>query len=700
MDTLLKATAVTIKHFLWIVLVFANLTAVHATDTPLLEKSVTVNASNQTYAEIFRSISNQTGVVFSYNSKQFDDQRKTSVSFYNKPLRVVLNALLKPVSCSYKLKKKYIIIKYSEPIPPAKKSTFTISGYLFNANDSTKVKDASIFIKSTKQSAITDSFGYFKLEVSAEAGDLSLSVAKENYKDTVLIITGTADKELWMTLSPISIPQVVTTPTEDPVMDIDTVADSVPVVPVIDSVAKDTTVPISKFWQKQKELNANFRNIRDTLFTKVSFSLVPPLSTNKLLSYNTINKLSLNVLIGKSKGIDGLEVAGLLNYDFGDVQYVQMAGVGNIVGGNVKHVQTGGIFNIVGGNTDGVQAGGIFNVVSGYYHGVQAGGIFNIVAKDVDGVQLGGIFNHAAIINGVQAGGIYNISRSNVTGLQIGGIFNYAKTVNGMQIGGIYNLATDTIRDVQIGGILNTAKYARGTQIGGVMNTVKDIDGVQVGGVKNIANKVSGVQVGGVINVAKEVDGVQVAGVINIAKNINGAQVACFNFADSSSGIPVGVFSYIRTGYHKIELSVDELKITTLGFRSGVNKFHNILFAGYSNFGSQPFWTYGYGFGIYKKLTPKKGLLFDVTTQQLQNTNPGKIKTNILSRANVSYSYALAKKINIAFGPTFNFFQQEKTDNSFINTFNSIAPQTFGHNTIGNVQSTMWVGAKASLKFL
>lgn len=699
MDTLLKATAATIKHFIWVVLIVVNVSTARAADVPFLEKSVTVNASNQTFAEIFRIISNQTGVVFSYNSKQFDDQRKTSVSFYNKPLRVVLNALLKPVSCSYKLKKKYIIIKYSEPLPPAKKSTYTISGYLVSAGDSAKVKDASIFIKSTKQSAITDSFGYFKMVVSAETGDLSLSIAKENYKDTALIITGSTDKELWLTLSPIHIPTVeITILPQEPALE--TPIDTPAPILIIDSTAKDTITPISKFWQKQKELNANFRNIRDTLFTKVSFSLVPPLSTNKLLSYNTINKLSLNVLIGKSKGIDGLEIAGLLNYDFGDVQYVQMAGIGNIVGGNVKHVQTGGVFNIVGGNTDGVQAGGIFNVVNGYYHGVQAGGIFNIVEKEVEGVQLGGIFNHAAIVDGLQVGGIYNVSQTNVTGLQIGGIFNYAHNIYGLQIGGIYNWAKDTMRDAQVGGILNTAKHARGAQIGGVINAAKEIDGVQVGGVFNAAKKINGVQVSGVINVAKEIDGVQVAGVINIAKKINGVQVACFNFADSSSGIPVGIFSVVRKGYHKLELSFDELKITTVGFRSGVDKFHNLLFAGYSNFGPQPFWTFGYGLGTYKKLTPKKGLQFDITTQQLQNTSPGTIKTNLLSRVNISYSYAVAKKLSIAIGPTFNFLQQDKTDNSFINTFNAIAPPTFGKNTIGNTQSAMWLGAKASIKFL
>ncbi len=684
MDTLLKATAATIKHFIWVVLIVVNISTARAADVPFLEKSVTVNASNQTFAEIFRTISNQTGVVFSYNSKQFDDQRKTSVSFYNKPLRVVLNALLKPVSCSYKLKKKYIIIKYSEPLPPAKKSTYTISGYLVSAGDSAKVKDASIFIKSTKQSAITDSFGYFKMVMSAEAGDLSLSIAKENYKDTALIITGSTDKELWLTLSPINIPTVETTLLpQEPALE--TPIDTPAPILIIDSTVKDTITPISKFWQKQKELNANFRNIRDTLFTKVSFSLVPPLSTNKLLSYNTINKLSLNVLIGKSKGIDGLEIAGLLNYDFGDVQYVQMAGIGNIVGGNVKHVQTGGVFNIVGGNTDGVQAGGIFNVVNGYCHGVQAGGIFNIVEKEFEGVQLGGIFNHAATVDGLQVGGIYNVSQTNVTGLQIGGIFNYAHNIYGLQIGGIYNWAKDTMRDVQIGGILNTAKYARGAQIGGVINAAK---------------KINGVQVSGVINVAKEIDGVQVAGVINIAKKINGVQVACFNFADSSSGIPVGIFSVVRKGYHKLELSFDELKITTVGFRSGVDKFHNLLFAGYSNFGPQPFWTFGYGLGTYKKLTQKKGLQFDITTQQLQNTSPGTIKTNLLSRVNISYSYAVAKKLSIAVGPTFNFLQQDRTDNSFINTFNAIAPPTFAKNTIGNTQSAMWLGAKASIKFL
>lgn len=696
MNTLSKAIAAISKIILSVLLGFIYSQKGMAQVPPMLEKLVTINVQNQSVAEVFKSITQQTGVTFSYNSQQFDDKQKISLSVINKPLRVALESIFKPFPCKYNLKKKYVIIQCTSANKPIKKSTYTISGYIVNAADSSRIPNASVFVKSTRQAVITDNYGYFKLIASKSLNPVVVSIAKEEYIDTIILIDGAVDKEVWVNIRPKKKDDKTITKTTFT----DTI-NTAPATPVVYSKPIDTTKtvpPTNNFWEKQKRINANLRNISDTLFSKISFSLVPSISTNKLLSANTINDVAINVLIGKSKGVKYLELAGLFNINNGDVENVQVAGLGNYVAGNVKYVQ----------------AGGLFNSVLGRVEGFQAGGLYNIVMQDVEGVQAGGIFNHARAFKGVQLGGIYNYVKDSVEGLQAAGIFNHTYFMHGLQMGGIYNFVKDSVQGMQTAGILNYTRAieglqiagmenilvdsSEGLQIGGIHNHARVLEGFQIGGIANTAVGMEGFQIAGVINVAKNMEGIQIAGLINVAKKIKGLQISVFNFADTCNGLPIGVFSYVHRGYHKIELTADELQLANFGFRTGVAKFHNIVFAGYNGFHTQKFWTYGYGIGSYLYLTPKKGLQFDITAQQLQNTNPGEIKSNILSKLYVGYSYSVAKKFSITLGPTFNVLQQDKNDIAFSNAFAQVTPHAFYNSSVGASNIKMWAGGKLSIK--
>ena len=136
---------------------------------------------------------------------------------------MALNALLKPLYCTYTLKKKYIIIKYTGPAEPPKKSTFIISGYLVSARDSARIKDASIFVKTTRQSANTDTFGHFRLVASHEAAPLQVSIAKENFNDTQLVVAAREDREFWIYLTPVSSPEPVNDEPEEVQQPVDSI---------------------------------------------------------------------------------------------------------------------------------------------------------------------------------------------------------------------------------------------------------------------------------------------------------------------------------------------------------------------------------------------------------------------------------------------------------------------------------------------
>ena len=620
--------------------------------TPYLEKEVSIRSGTYLYEELFRQISNQTGVVFSYTG--FDNKQRISVKFDKQPLRIVLNTLFdRDGYCSYKLKGKYVIIncksvpKPKPDTPSANKSTVIVNGYILNAEDSSEVVESSVYLRQTKQSAVTNEYGYFNLSFPKTADIISISVAKEDFKDTTVVIVSKQQNTLIIYLQPKSPPVSVM------------VNDSLRVTFSIDSVkpitppVADTTPYVSPFWKRFRESRANLRNISDTLFTNLSFSLFPPISTNRLLSVNTVNKFSFNVLVGSSKGISGFELGGLVNVDYG----------------NVKYAQIGGLANLVSGAFTGAQVAGLVNTVAKDMHGVQVAGLVNSVAKDV---------------NGVQVAGLVNLDRGKV---------NY------VQVAGIVNLVKDTVTAVQVGGIANlNGSYTKGFQLAGIYNQSKNVFGGQLAGIANYGDTVSGGQIAGLVNSARVINGVQISGLVNRARKVNGAQLGFLNFTDSINGIPIGFLSFVKKGYHKVELATDENLLTTLSFRTGVNVFHNMLIGGMQISGGRPLWTFGYGLGSAIRLGKKWYLNMDLSLQRLYLNNTD-FTFNMLTKSFLGIEYRFGKNFSIAVGPTINWYNSEIADPELDPVWNRINQRTASSAVEGGFANQLWIGGKLALRF-
>ena len=610
--------------------------------TPYMEKEVSVRSGTYSYEELFRQISNQTGVVFSYTG--FDSKQRISVKFDKQPLRIVLNTLFdhegsRNGTCSYKLKGKYIIVncksvpkpKPENASPEKDKSTVIVNGYILNAEDSSQLVESSVYLRQSKQSALTDEYGYFNMSFPKTADIISISVAKEDFKDTTVVIVSKQQNTLVIYLQPKSAPMSVM------------VNDSMRVTLSIDSVKPvnaemaDTLPALSPFWKKFAERRANLRNISDTLFTNLSFSLFPPISTNRLLSVNTVNKFSFNLLVGSSKGISGFELGGLVNLDFG----------------NVKYVQIGGLANLVSGNSNGVQVGGLVNIVS----------------KDVSGVQVAGLVN---------------LDRGKVKYIQVAGIANLVKdTVTGIQIGGITNLNTS---------------YTQGFQLAGIHNHSKNVFGGQLAGIANYSDTISGAQVAGLVNTASVVNGLQLSGLVNVAKKVNGVQLGFLNIADTVAGIPVGFFSFVKKGYHKVEIACDENLLGTLSFRTGVDVFHNIFIGGVQISRGRPLWTLGYGIGSAIRLGKKVYLDLDLTSQQFFFDQTG-LTYNMLTKSFVGIEYRFHKNISIAAGPTLNWYNSEMSSSEFDPIWDRISQKSIYSPEEGGFTNRVWIGGKVALRF-
>lgn len=618
--------------------------------TPYLEKTVTIKYGTYSYADLFKQFSSQTGVVFSYTN--FDDSKKVTAQFAKRPLRIALNELFNQGDCTYKMKGKYVILSCKTVIKPKEpaKETMMVNGYIYNAVDSTLISETSVFLKQNRQSAITNEFGYFSMNFTKTSDVLSISVAKENFEDTTVVILSKQRNTLVIYLNP-KAPATKITVNDSVTVVYSPTIDTVQLVPEIDSIPAG---PFA-FWDRFRANHANLKNIRDTLFTKYSFSFVHPLSTNGLLSINTVNQYSFNALIGFSKGIDRFEIGGLINLDYGNVKYVQVAGIANLVSGDVKGFQMGGILNVVGGNVDGVQLAGIVNVNKGNVRNVQIAGIGNTVLGSISGAQVGGIFN---------------LNWKHTDGIQVAGIYNQTISLDGMQLAGIANM---------------TWRKAVGTQLSGIVNTADSLIGGQITGIANNANYVKGFQFSGIINRAVHVDG---------------TQVSLINIAHSTSGVPFGFLSYVHTGYHKIELGIDEQLMSTIAFRTGVNAFHNIFIAGTQFSGSNRLWTFGYGVGSSIKLSKSFFLDLDLTAQNLLLTASNTITNNTLTKFYVGVEYRIWNKFSIAAGPTLNWLNANSSGMNYSTIQDRLDIKPIASSVNGSFTNQLWVGGKIAIRIL
>ncbi|MBL0052257.1 MAG: hypothetical protein IPP29_12465 [Bacteroidetes bacterium] len=357
-------------------------------------------------------------------------------------------------------------------------------------------------------------------------------------------------------------------------------------------------------------------NIKDTLHRKFQVSLLPYIGTNHSLSAITVNDYSLNLIAGYNMGTTKLEVGGFLNIDRNNVSHWQFAGFGNLNGGSITGGQFAGFFNYNGQQSNGLSAAGFCNVFNKYQSGVQLAGFTNVCLDSSKSFAASGFANiMMKKTTGMKAAGFANVSLKQSNGFHVAGFSNVGlKNHNGVQLSGFANVCLDTIRGMQISGFINYAKCVKGVQLGVI------------------------------------------------------------NFSDTCSGVPIGLFNFSRKGYHKFEISADEVFYLNVAFRTGVKRFYNIVTAGVDprNF-VRPLHYYGYGIGTSQRLGRKLDLDFDITMNQIAKA--GALEHfNTLNKVALTFDIHLNKYFSIAVGPVANVLLLNIKDRNFTYFNNNVAP--------------------------
>jgi hypothetical protein len=402
----MKFSVCLLKSFLFIVAVAFS---VLGNAQSILNKTIpSLEVNRQRLDNVLEIISNKGNFYFSYNSNIINKDSLVSLSANDRTVKQILDGLFQD-HYEFKESGNYIIIRRAPiklKIVTSKAITedkiFVVSGYVLDEQTGEQIHNASIYEKKLLVSALTNEEGYFKMRLKSKSKTAALSVSKEFYEDTTVVIEPRYNQQVTITIVPIetSVGMITISPEDYFVPDSlkvrvmkDSSITEYTYVKVDSSKVEKTSLARFLLSSKQKIQTINLKKF----FTERPFqlSLTPGLSTQGKLSPQVINNFSLNVLGGYNGGINGMEIGGLFNIDKKNVRYFQAGGLFNIVGGYMKGMQVGGINNTVLDTVAGFQAAGVNNTVKGKFSGMQVGGVYNHVGDSVKGFQVAGVGNFA-----------------------------------------------------------------------------------------------------------------------------------------------------------------------------------------------------------------------------------------------------------------------------------------------------------------
>jgi hypothetical protein len=412
----------------------------------LLEKRISIRVTNLPVDDVLKKIENLGNFSFSYSPDAVDVKRSISLQANNQSIREILNEIFRG-SVSYKERRKYIILQNS---PPEKENSvpenFNLNGYIIDEKTGEKLANASIYESATLVSTISNQFGYYKIRLPTSKTSLRLEVRKEAYiarsipvsnrKDTYFQIGMNPDTIKPITsISPklpqrsdslhqlVTIPQYKYTPADSLLIEETRISDARRYENIRKAYLSLQSEMQNAFASARQAIN--IKNISDTLYRPLQASILPFLGTNRHLSGNVVNDISLNFFAGYSLGVRSFELGAFLNVVRGNVTGFQLAGVSNVVGNDVTGFQYANMLNLTLGNVTGFQGSQLLNYTGQNFRGFQLAGVGNVIVGSLNGYQLSAVYNYAHTVETGHQIGLVNYANYSET--VPFGIFSYVR---------------------------------------------------------------------------------------------------------------------------------------------------------------------------------------------------------------------------------------------------------------------------------
>lgn len=613
------------------------LTAFPISAQALLERRITVHADDVRLARALELIAKEAAFKLSYNAAVVPVDSVVSLHTDSGTVDRVLRGLL-PKGLRWKASGAHLIISGET----GRKQRFASEGSVVDAVNGQGIARATVLEVQRGNAVNTDDHGAFRITVIGDEDRIPLRIARHGYRDTVLFVSR------GVSVGRIALRRSDDVERMETICHFDRCA-------VEDLGMTRLMVPAARIEQAA--------NLDLDEHAALQLSLLPGVSTNGPLAGSVVNRISVNIIGGYARGLEGMEVGGGINVLSGDMIGLQVGGLANLVGGHTRGAQFSGGINHSMRSLKGFQFAGLANTVWDTLTGLQLAGGINVVKRGMSGTQVSGTGNVSlGDLDGVQITGGMNVAQGAVDKAQVAGAVNYAHSVKGGQVAGGVNVVLGDVGGGQVGFGVNYARTVSGGQFSFGANVVPDsVSGGQVGFGLNYAGHVTGGQFSFGANVVPGTASGGQVGALNFARRALGGQVGFINLSDTLAGGAVGLLTISLKGYHRFDLVTGDVMSLSLHIRTGTREFHNIL--GYSPpVSADQRWGFLYGIGFEPRFGEHFFANIDITAEQVVEQRAWVDAWNVLGRIGLTPGWRSSDRIFLFAGPVFNLLATDWRD--------------------------------------
>ncbi len=142
---------------------FMGLNLLSAQDT-ILQTRLSMELENATLGEVLKEITARSGIIFSYNSRLIQSDKKTDLSVSREPLEDILDKICQAYDLEYRLVRNQIVLR--KPRTGADTGTrVTLSGHIRDKSSAETLPGATVFVKELNTGTITNAYGFFSLSL-------------------------------------------------------------------------------------------------------------------------------------------------------------------------------------------------------------------------------------------------------------------------------------------------------------------------------------------------------------------------------------------------------------------------------------------------------------------------------------------------------------------------------------------------------
>ena len=180
----------------------------NALSQSILSTRMEFGTESLTVSKALLALSQESGVPIAYSSRFFSNDQRVTIPRQEGTIRFFLEQLLAGTRISYKVRPKQIILFRQ---PPPRPQTYTVSGYVEDAETGERIIGARIICPQHKAGTYSNPYGFYSL--SLPQGQLNLQVSYLGKSLRMYYLGLTRDTTLHFSLTPdLTLEEVIVTP--------------------------------------------------------------------------------------------------------------------------------------------------------------------------------------------------------------------------------------------------------------------------------------------------------------------------------------------------------------------------------------------------------------------------------------------------------------------------------------------------------